>query len=221
MSILHPEFPLRGGRFDKFGPGSSPWLPGVFECLPNTGLAMLPGLQTGNDQRSSRGAQGGGRVVLHVMQGQHRLDHGGALPRLAAQLAGQHFPVLQARIAALAHAPELGLQPVRGPLSGRHVLPAGLAAAGNDLLVPAQVPQAGEHPDEGCKRFSGKWSPEARVAGCAKVRRDGDPSLRSRDPSKCRLCITFMADGRLISANPDSSGEPHVENHNEPSGSAS
>ena len=136
MSFLHPEFPQGGGWFDRSGLGSLCWFRGIFERFPDTAAARVPLLRAGND-RFRRGADDGERIVFHVVQGQHRLDHRGALLRAAAQLGGQHFPVFQAGVAALADAAELGLQPVRGPLRRRQILPARLAAAGDDGLVPA------------------------------------------------------------------------------------
>jgi hypothetical protein len=43
------------------------------------------------------------------MQGQDRVDRGGAVLRAAAQLAGQDFPIFQAGVAAFVDAAELGL----------------------------------------------------------------------------------------------------------------
>jgi hypothetical protein len=93
LSFLHPEFPQGGGRFEDLA-----WV----LCAGSGGYSSAyrirrwrgwPQLRTGNDPVRSRGAQGGERVIFHVMQGQDRLDHGGAVLRAAAQLAGQHFPV--------------------------------------------------------------------------------------------------------------------------------
>jgi hypothetical protein len=68
VSFLHPEFPQGTGRFDRSGLGSLPWLRGIFECCRGTVAAGVLLLRPGNDWGWSRGAQGGERVVLHVVQ---------------------------------------------------------------------------------------------------------------------------------------------------------
>src|SRR5260370_8065922 len=80
-----------------------------------TAVLAVPVLRPGNDRAWLRGAEGGERVVFHVVQGEDGLDHGGALFRPAPQLGGQDFPVLEARRAPPAHAPPLRLPPVPPP----------------------------------------------------------------------------------------------------------
>ena len=109
MSFLHPELPQGVGWFDRFEPDSFRWLRALFAWPSNTALAVAGVSRIGNDRTGSRGAQGSERVMFHVVQGQHGLDQGGALARIAAQLGGQHLPVLQAGVPALADAAELGL----------------------------------------------------------------------------------------------------------------
>src|SRR5260370_39251306 len=83
-----------------------------------TAVLAVPVLRPGNDRAWLRGAEGGERVVFHVVQGEDGLDHGGALFRPAPQLGGQDFPVLEAGGGALAHAAEPGLPPGSGPPGG-------------------------------------------------------------------------------------------------------
>src|SRR5450756_35031 len=164
MSFFHPELSQGPARFDRPGRGSFRWFRELFEHLRDTALPTASASQPGNDQALSRGAQGGERVVFHVVQAQDGLDHRGTPLRVAAQLGGQDFPVFQPGVAAFADAAELGLEPVRGPLRGCQVLPARLAAAGDHRLVPAEIAQVGEHADHG-----GEDRGDASVPRCGDV----------------------------------------------------